>query len=178
MKKQGYPLSISPMASARFLSGKLYLNSAEKLAKAKDRKQAKQAYAKALTEFGNVFRKYGDSDWGPEAGIKSSEVKEILIEQYGAKIKVDVRKAGGTGKKAGAKVFKAADVLFFQKKYDQAITEYTWPIKLYPDSEVLAKVLGNLAMSYANVGDPLYAKVVIEHLKERYTAIKKPLWDC
>ncbi|MBU1694482.1 MAG: hypothetical protein KKC51_11030, partial [Verrucomicrobia bacterium] len=81
-------MSLSPMAGARFLLGELYQKDAEALAKQDGKgKEAVQAYAKAITEFINVFAQYSTSDWGPKAGLRANDIKKVLEEQYDKQVK-------------------------------------------------------------------------------------------
>lgn len=167
IQDEGLPLSVSPMAGARFLLGQLYLEDAEGLAKNKDKQgEAVQAYGKALGEFYNVFAKYSDSDWGPEAGIHAQEIKTLLEQQYGKKVNVEL---GQFQTKAAEAQFRLADNLFRQKKYREAADEYLKNLNQFPETDASPNALANLALSYANLDDKLHTRMVAEYLGERFS---------
>lgn len=166
LRDSGLPMSVSPMAGARFLLGELIEKDAKALSKNKEKvNEAIQAYGKALTEYYNVFAKYGDSDWGPQAGMRAQEIKSILEEQYGKKINIDL---GQFQAKAAETQFRLADNLFRQKQYKSAIVEYLKNLNQFPETDVSVAALGNLAIAYASESDPFMAKVVALYMGERF----------
>ena len=118
LKQTGMPLRDSPMAGARSLLGRLLKEKADKLAGENKNDEAIKAYSGALGEYYNVFVKYGDSEWGPSAGLVSKEIKGILETKYGKTVKIDLPQELA-GKAAGTE-FMMADTLFRQKKYADA----------------------------------------------------------
>lgn len=160
------PMSLSPMAGARFLLGELYQKDAEAAATAGKGDEAVKAYAKAITEFINVFAQYSDSDWGPKAGLRAQEVKKILEEQYGKQVKWQM------DQKAVAQVseasFRLADNLFRQKKYPEAVAEYQKILQQYPEGEASQRALANVLDSYIQMNDLLMIKATAEYLGERF----------
>lgn len=166
LQDEGLPLSVSPMAGARFLLGQLLLEDAEALAKSTGKQaEAVQAYGKALGEFYNVFAKYSDSDWGPEAGVHAQEIKSLLEQQYGKKVNVEL---GQFQSKAAEAQFRLADNLFRQKKYREAAEEYLKNLNQFPETDASPNALANLALGYANLDDKLYVRMVVEYLGERF----------
>jgi len=166
LKDSGLPMSVSPMAGARFLLGELIEKDANALSKNKEKvNEAIQAYARALTEFYNVFAKYGDSDWGSQAGMRAQAIKAILEEQYGKKINVDL---GQFQTKAAETQFRMADNLFRQKQWKTAITEYLKNLNQFPETDASLAALGNLAIAYASDNDPFMAKMVGLYMGERF----------
>ena len=159
-------MSMSPMAGARFLLGELYQKDAEALAGGGKKDEAVQAYGKAITEFINVFAQYSDSDWGPKAGLRAQEIKKILVEQYGKQVKWNM------DEKAVAQVseasFRLADNLYLQKKYPDAIGEYTKILRQYPEGEPSQKALANLLDCYIQSNDALMIKATAEYIGERF----------
>ncbi len=162
---EGLPMAESPMAGARFLLGQLFIQDAQEAAKQKKNDAAIQAYAKALTEFYNVFAKYGDSEWGPQAGVKAQELKSLLQTQYGKKVNVDL---GAFQAKAAESQFKLARNLYLQKQYKAAIDEYLRNLNQFPETEASPPALASLALSYANLDDKLMVKAVVGYTAERF----------
>ena len=166
LKDSGLPMSVSPMAGARFLLGDLLEKDANALSKNKEKvNEAIQTYARALTEFYNVFAKYGDSDWGSQAGMRAQQIKTILEEQYGKKINVDL---GQFQTKAAETQFRLADNLFRQKQYQSAVSEYLKNLNQFPETDASVAALGNLAIAYASENDPFMVKVVSLYMGERF----------
>ncbi|HBA86141.1 MAG TPA: hypothetical protein DCZ95_18825 [Verrucomicrobia bacterium] len=167
LQEQGLPLSVSPMAGARFLLGGLIQRDADAMSSKKEKRdETIQLYGKALTEYYNVFAKYGDSDWGSEAGIKAQAIKTKLEKNYGKTIKMDL---GKFQSKAAATQFRMADNLFTQKKYTEAVGEYLKNLNQFPEAEISVPALNNLLQCYANLNDPLYVRMIGEYLGERFS---------
>ena len=113
LKEQEMPMGLSPVAGARFLLGQIYQEQGSALAKDAARKDdAIKLLTQALTEFYNVFVKYGDSDWGPQAGAQVKVVEQQL-KALGKEVKVDL---GAQKEKAITTQFNLADNLYRQKK--------------------------------------------------------------
>lgn len=160
-------MNLSPMAGARFLLGELYQKDAEALAAGGKKDEAVPAYGKAITEFINVFAQYSTSDWGPKAGLRAQEIKKILEEQFGRQVKWQM------DEKAVAQVseasFRLADNLYQQRKYPEAINEYTKILRQYPEGEPSQKALANLLDCYIQSGDALMIKATAEYIGERFS---------
>ena len=168
LKQWGMPLKESPMAGARSLLGRLLKEEADKLAaqQGKDA-EAIAAYSGALGEYYNVFIKYGDSEWGPSAGITAKEIKGILETKYGKTVKIELPESLASN--AAGTEFRMADSLFRQKKYAEAAAEYLRVLEQFPESGDLSTgALGNLVQCYMNLNDSLYAKMVANYLGERF----------
>ncbi len=168
LKQLDLPLKDSPMAGARSLLGRLWREEADKLAgqPGKDA-DAVAAYSGALGEFYNVFVKYGDSEWGPTAGLAAKEIKEILETKYGKTVKIDLPEELA-GRAAGTE-FRMADTMFLQKKYAEAAAEYLRVLGQFPEAgELSIGALGNLLQCYLNLNDALYAKMTANYLGERF----------
>ncbi len=170
LKEMDLPLRDSPMAGARSLLGRLLKDEGDAMAgqPGKDA-EAIAAYSGALGEYYNVFIKYGDSDWGPSAGILAKEIKGILETKYGKTVKIDLPETLA-GKAAGTE-FMMADNLFRQKKHAEAAAEYLKVLAQFPEAGDLSTgALGNLVQCYMNLNDALYAKMVANYLGERFAA--------
>jgi len=165
IKDQGLPMGVSPMAGARFMLAELYDDQGQSFARKKDDEKAIEYLSKALGEYINVFAKYGGSDWGPEAGIRSKALMDQLETQYGKTINIDL---GKYADEAAATQLRLADTLFIDKKYPEAREQYLKVLNDYPETETVPIALGNLTECYMQGEDTLYAKMVAEYLGERF----------
>ena len=166
LKEQGESLAVSPMAGARFLLGEIFQSSAEQMEKrgvAADDIVA--MYGKALSEFYNVFIKYGESDWGQPAGVKAGAIKDLLQTRYGKVVKIDL---GKQTQQAAAGFFKLPDTLFRQKKYAEAVKEYLKVLNQFPESDHTGIALGNMMEAYAELGDNFMVKLLMAYTAERF----------
>lgn len=170
LKRNNLPLKDSPMAGARSLLGRLLKDEATKLAaQAGKEGEAIQAYSAALSEYYNVFVKYGESSWGPTAGLESKEIKGILESKYGKEVRINLPDT--LAAKAAGTEFRMADNLFRQKKYADAVAEYLNVLSQFPESGDLSiRALANLIQCYLYLPDPFYAKMVANYLGERFAA--------
>ncbi|MGD9781789.1 MAG: tetratricopeptide repeat protein [Kiritimatiellia bacterium] len=169
LKEEGLPLRDSPMAGARSLLGRLLKEEADGSAgqQGKDA-EAIAAYSAALKEYYNVFIKYGDSEWGPSAGLAAKEIKGVLETKYGKTVNVNL--PDSLASKAAGTEFMMADNLFLQKKHAEAAAEYLRVLSQFPEAgELSIGALGNLAQCYFHLNDDLYAKMVAHYVGERFS---------
>ena len=165
MKDEGMPMKESPMAGARFMLGDVAEKKGEALAKDQaKRNDAIAAYGKALGEYFNVFAKYGESEWGPEAGARAKKIK-ALLESWGKTVNIDL---GEHEREAAKSQLKLADGYFRDAAHDKAIAEYLKVLNDYPETELSQAALGSLAQSYAAKDDILMVKMVSGYLAERF----------
>jgi TolA-binding protein len=163
LKDHGLPLSESPMAGARFLLGEI--NEELGLAVVKDPAKKDEAIgllAKAINQYYTVFKDYGDSEWGTQAGLKVIEIKGQL-EALGKQVKLPEIKV-----QAGPEQFKFGDNLYREKKYAEAITEYLRVVNRFPESPHSIRALSNVLQAHAQLGDRLMAQVLSAYLGERF----------
>ena len=170
LKKQGYTLSVSPMSGARYLLGTIYEDQANALAEEGQTDEAIALFGKALSQYYNVFAKYGDSDWGPKAGMKAQAVKSRLENEFGKQVNVDL---GGYQAKAAAAQFRMAENLFRKKQWKQAANEYIEMLNEYPEVAESPRALGNLALAYAHLDDILSVQMIQTYLGERFSGNDK-----
>ena len=174
MKQLGMPLRDSPMGGARSLLGRLLKEDAARLASENKTDEAIAAYSGALLEYYNVFIKYGDSPWGPSAGLEAKEIKSTLETKFNKVVKIDLPDT--LAKKAAGTEFMMADNLFRQKKYSEAVGEYLKVLAQFPEAgELSMGALGNLLQCYMYLDDSLYAKLVANYLGERFSGSKSSI---
>lgn len=174
LTQMGLPLRDSPMAGARSLRGRLLKEDADALASdpAKTDEVIKM-YSQALTEYYNVFVKYGDSSWGPTAGLMAKEIKSTLETKYGKTVKIELPE--NLSQQAAGTEFAMADNLFRQQKFSEAAAEYVRVLENFPEAgELSVGALANLLQCYMNLNDSLYAKMTANYLGERF-AKKSPI---
>lgn len=165
LSANGISSSLSPMAGARYLLGKLYQEDYDAARLGGDVDEAKRLIGLAMTEYANVFAKYPGSDWGPDAGLRLAKLKEEAsqigkVEQEGSSeiLAENVTDA----------VYNSALNLFRKKEYESAIQSYLEAANQYPEADPTIKALGNLMLAYAYTDQPLMARVVAAYLAERF----------
>ena len=159
------PIHESPLGGARSLLGRLYKQEAD--AVSSDPSQAIPLYSKALSEYYNVFVKYGKGPYGANAGVEAKAIKDILENQYGKTVKIEL--PDNLQAQAAGTEFAMADQLFKRKSYQEARDEYLRVLAGFPESgELSVGALANLAQCYINLSDPLYAKAVATYTAERF----------
>ena len=165
LEEYGMPIHESPLGGARSLLGRLYKQEAD--AVASDASKAVPLYSKALGEYYNVFVKYGKGPYGANAGIESKAIKDILENQYGKTVKIEL--PDNLQAQAAGTEFAMADQLFKRKSFEEARDEYLRVLANFPESgELSVGALANLAQCYINLSDPLYAKAVATYTAERF----------
>ena len=151
LEKQGQPVSlISPLAGARYLLGTCYEHA--------DKKEA------ALTQFYNVYAKYGDSEWGP----KAQERARTLITEFegrGKTVKIDL---GVNQTRMEESRFRVARRHFFEKQYAAALPAYLDALNKYPESNEAVTALRELMLCYIQLNDPRGAKAIVAYVGERF----------
>jgi TolA-binding protein len=166
LREQNVPAALSPVASARFLLGELYERQVNELrSQNAPERDILQAIQKALTEFYNVFGKYGTSEWGAEAGSRGRALVAMLDKDYGRKVNIDF---GEHAAEAAAAQYAAADDLYRQRKYDEAVEAYLLILNAFPEDEPSKRALANLLMCYAQMDDAVYARMMSAYLAERF----------
>ena len=164
LAEMGLSMKDSPMAGARSLRGRLLKEDADAIADTPSKTdEAIKLYAQALTEYYNVFAKYGDSPWGPTAGTVASEIKGILEDKFGKRVTINLPA------NEPCTEFALADDLFRQQKYDEAASEYRRGLERFPDEgDVSAGALAQLLQCYLNLNRTEDAKNVANSLGLRF----------
>ncbi len=166
LRAQNFPSAMSPVAGARFLLGELYEKQVKELRdKGAPESEALQAIQRALTEYYNVFGKYGAGEWGAEAGMRGRALVEMLDKDYGRRVNIDF---GEHVAGAAQAQYTHADDLFRQREYKQAIIEYLRILNSFPEGDPSIRALANLLMSYAHLEDDIHVRMVSTYLAERF----------
>jgi len=147
--------SAAPLAGARYWLGVCYEHGGDNAA--------------ALAQFYNVYAKYGDSEWGPQAQTKAQALID-LFEAQGKTVKIDL---GTNLAKMEESTFRVARRLFFDRQYADAIPAYIAALNEYPEGEESITALRELCVSAILLDDTLGAKTVVAYLSERFTTEPK-----
>jgi len=172
---------LSPFAECRYMMGDIMLKRAENLMKEPDynkeevinllagekNKDGKRSPG-ALVHLINVFIGYPNTAWAPEAGEKAEIVENILINDFGAKIKKNVTPE--QMEKVKIAQFTVANTLFKQNRFKEATTEYENVLNLFPEGQQSLNALGNLLESYYMENDDLMTEVILKQIAEGYYA--------
>lgn len=166
LREQNFPSAMSPVAGARFLLGELYEKQVKELRDGgASESEVLQAIQRALTEYYNVFGRYGTSEWGAEAGMRGRALVEMLDKDYGRRVNIDF---GEHVAGAAQAQYTHADDLFRQRNYEQAITEYLRILNAFPEGDPSIRALANLLMSYAHLEDDIHVRMVSSYLADRF----------
>ena len=165
IQEQGLPLSVSPMAGARFLLGELLQKDAEALAKQKKTDEAVQAYGKALDRVLQRVCQVRRQRLGP-AGRRARPADEDppgnAVRQEGEHRSRSLPDQGRRGAvPAGRQPLPPEEV----PGGDRGIPEEP---EQFPETDASVTALGNLLLSYANLDDKLMVKMVTAYLGERF----------
>jgi outer membrane protein assembly factor BamD (BamD/ComL family) len=146
------PPAVAPLAGARYFLGLCYEHENKK--------------AEALTQFYNVYAKYGDSEWGPKAQEKAQALKD-WFEGQGKTVKIDL---GANRAKMEQSAFSTGRRLFFDRQYAGAIPATIAALNEYPEGSESITALRELCVSAIQLDDRLTARTVGLYLAERFTA--------
>jgi tetratricopeptide (TPR) repeat protein len=153
LRQQGHPVSsFSPLAGARFLLGACY--------EQEDRKP------EALHQFYNVYAKYGDSPWGPEARVRAEALMDFFRAQ-GRTVRINPG-ANRAGLEENA--FRVARRLFAEKDYAGAVPAYLEALQEWPEGGEAPGALRDLMLGCIYLRDGLSAKTVAACIAERFAA--------
>lgn len=153
LEKQGQPVSlVSPLAGARYLLGACYEHAGKKEA--------------ALTQFYNVYAKYGDSEWGPQAQERAQVLKNYF-EGQGKTVKINL---GANRARMEESRFRVARRLFFEKQYAAAVPAHLDALTEYPEEDEAVTALRELTLCYIYLHDTLLAKTVAAYTGERFAS--------
>ncbi len=165
---------LSPMAQCRYLIGKIMQEEAERIIKeGGDRQKALELLigkggktSGAVQHFLNVFIRYPNTAWAPDAGNRFRKVEEMLKTVFDKEIKTKITPEQWAAVEAAQ--FREARTLFNQQRFPEAVVLYEQVLGLFPDRETAVQALGELAACYIETGDIVLADTVVRHTAERF----------
>ncbi len=120
----------------------------------------------AMAHFFNVFVRYPNTSWAPDAGKRFRDLKELLKREWGMETHAKITPA--QMKAVEDAQFKEARVLFNQKNYKEAIEAYEQVLSLFPESETSVAAISELATCYINENEFMLADAVTRYLAENF----------
>ncbi len=168
LRAENYPMKLSPMAQCRYILGTLYEEEARGALKDGKKDEALKSFTQALNHLYNVFVKYPDSTWAPDAGARSERMANDLKEM-GFKVKLPEINLAPVIEAQ----LKEARLLFSQQDFQGAAAKYLTVLNAFPEQPGSVQSLGELGQCYLNLQDKLYARVVVQELSDRYGTREK-----
>ncbi len=174
---------LSPMAQCRYMIGVIMHDEALKLLEeGKDRQRAldlligkvtgktskgrDKRSSGALQHFLNVFIRYPNTSWAPDAGNRFRQIEETLKQEWDKEVKVTITDEQWLAVERAQ--FREARSLFNQQRFKDAAETYEQVLSLFPERETSVAALGELAACYIELDDLLLSDVVTRHLAERF----------
>lgn len=126
-------------------------------------------YEKAMKEYKYVIDNYPNSDLAPEA-MRGVQQSLVLLGRDDEAVEII---NNFTEKNQDSPFFrdfkeKAANILFDNRKYKDAITEYEKIIQKYPDSQKNAESIYWIGKSYASMGNTIEAENSFVNLQKKF----------
>lgn len=154
-------LRLSPMPQCRYLLAKVLWETAKKEA-AKDRPNEdviKDAIlgarvggarngAGAFNHAINVYVKYPESTWAPDAGELVEEINALVLKRYKKDLKAAAKISPDQMRKVRQMQFQNANEAYATKDWAKAVKEFSDVLMKYPEGEESCSVVANLADSY------------------------------
>jgi tetratricopeptide (TPR) repeat protein len=178
---------LSPMAQVRYLVGFMALGEAKRKLEEGGNRAEIQALligreekavrkkprniAGAAQHFLNVFVRYPDTPWAPDAGLRFEETKRIVEEEFGRTL--SFRVTDEQWRKVAENQFRQAKALLDQLQYKEAAERYRVVANRFPESLSIVGGLSDLALCYIELADELRVDTVIHYLAERFNKNKK-----
>jgi TolA-binding protein len=168
---------LSPMAQCRYMIGMIMHDESKRILKeGGDRQKAYSLLVGsggkdgAVQHFLNVFIRYPNTSWAPDAGNRFYEIQETLKVVWDKEIKAKITKEQWEAVEQAQ--FREARSLFNQQQFENAIDVYEQVLKLFPERETSVSALGQLAACYMETEQYLLAETVARHLAERFSQNK------
>ncbi len=165
-------LRVSPLVQCRYLMGEILKRQGDALLVTGKKAEAIEKYGCALTELINVFGKYPESSWAPDAGKRAEEIIDILEQKLGKTVRYDKSRIDWSS--IVKHQFKNARATFLRNDYVTASREYQEVLFKFPETESSIGALGELVQCYLEMEDERYVwydEVVINYISERFGSI-------
>ena len=173
---------LSPMAQCRYLVGTMMQEEAAVLLEKGDSAGAYKLLAGgtgtnprtgrtrkqsgALQHFYNVFVRYPNTPWAPDAGDRANEIKQILSDKFGKTVTVEITDAmWGKVEEAQSR---EAKVLFNQSQFEPAAEAFVAFLNSFPERPSAVRSLSDLATCYIELDNETMADMVVHYLAERF----------
>ena len=167
---------LSPMAQCRYMVGVIMHNEAQKiLREGGDRQKAldlligkpgEAGGSGAIQHFLNVFVRYPNTAWAPDAGNRFRQVEELLKQEWKKEVKAKITPEQWAAVETAQ--FREARALFNQQLFAEASSNYEQVLTLFPERDTSVPAMGELAASYIETGDFVLADTVVRHVAERF----------
>lgn len=168
---------LSPMAQCRYMIGSIMYDKALEELEAGNSQEALDMLigrethggrrsSGAVQHFLNVFIRYPNTSWAPEAGNKFYKAEDLLKREWDKEIKANITDEQWQAVETAQ--FREARALFNQQRFGEAVDSYLQVLSLFPEKETSVQAMGELAACYIEVGETNYADTVIRHIAERF----------
>lgn len=159
---------LSPMAQCRYMIGTVMQEEGERLLKNEPTKRAEalSMFGGAIKHMLNVFVRYPNTAWAPDAGARSEAIKAILKSEFDKEVKVNITDEQWAAVEKAQ--FTEARVQFNQSQFKEAAASYENVLKVFPESETAVQALGELAQCYIELKEDLLAETTVRYIAERF----------
>jgi len=159
---------LSPMAQCRYMIGTVMQEEAERILKEEPtkRQEALDLLGGAIKHMLNVFVRYPNTAWAPDAGARSEAIKAILKSEFDKEVKVNITDEQWEAVEKAQ--FTEARVQFNQSQFKEAAASYENVLKVFPESDTAVQALGELAQCYIELKEDLLAETTVRYIAERF----------
>jgi tetratricopeptide (TPR) repeat protein len=159
----------SPMAGVRALRGRVYADFATANEQSGDRAKAEGYLGKAFSDYYNVAVKYAASVWGARAAAEAGSLKDRLEgAPYNRTVNITLPSAlAQQPAKVNPGLFRDADNLYRQKKWEESAGAYLTVLKRFPESDQTPRALARTLECFARLNRKYEVKAIAEYLSER-----------
>lgn len=165
---------LSPMAQCRYMVGLIMHNEALRMLEdGEDRQKAFELLigtgpgtSGALQHFLNVFVRYPNTAWAPDAGNRFRQVEALLEQEWDRRVRARITPE--QWKAVEIAQFREARSLFNQQRFEEAADNYEQVLALFPERDTSVQALGELAACYIELEMFTFADAVVRHLAERF----------
>lgn len=169
---------LSPMAECRYLIAVILQKEAETQLKAGNKEKAlelllgKQVSKDNRTQgafqhFMNVFIKYPNTSWAPDAGEQADIIKALAIKDLGVK-EINVNITAEMREKVRKAQFQEARSLFNRQLFQEASEAYVKVLNRFPDGDTAISAISELARCYIETEEEIYAQMTERYLAESF----------